>query len=92
VFLLFLLPIPAPFRFYFEARAYAISLMTAPPIRRTDILQHAVSQFTGWNYYKMYPFKIHSQSALLKWYYRADAGKDSVLVKVLLVYEMIVED
>lgn len=92
LFLLFLFPIPAPFRFYFEARAYAISLMTALPRRRSSILKHIVSQFTGWNYYKMYPFKKSSKRQLLKWYQKADTGKDKVLVKVLLIYEMVEED
>lgn len=91
-FLLFTLPIPAPFRFHFEVRAYAISMMTAPKSRRTAVLNHAVSQFTGWNYYKTFPFPKSAKKELLKWYHEADAGTDRILVKVLLIYEMVEED
>ena len=54
----FLLPIPAPFRAYFEFKAYVVSmavcwwlLSTAPDPN------HYIKQFTTGNYYWMFPFE-----------------------------------
>ncbi|MEO0473227.1 MAG: hypothetical protein AAF206_26670 [Bacteroidota bacterium] len=90
-FLLFLLPIPAPFRFYAESRAYAMDVLTAQPAYRESMKQAAVSHFSDWNYYKMFPFEDQVKESIDKWVVEAEAGRDPVLLKVLLVYELVAE-
>ncbi|RMG17884.1 MAG: hypothetical protein D6730_23500 [Bacteroidetes bacterium] len=91
LFLLFLLPLPAPFRFYFESRAYAIDVLTAHPHDRELVLEWAVEQFCGWNYYKMFPFRNWVRRSIMHWVAQTEKGKDQALLKVLLIYEMAVE-
>ena len=56
--LVFLLPIPAPFRAYFEFRAYVVSMAVRWWLlsNKTDP-QYYLKQFTTGNYYWMFPFE-----------------------------------
>lgn len=78
LFLLFILPLPAPFRAYFEARAYAVDFM----LGRRD-LQGVIAHFWGWDYYKMFPFKVASEKLIRFWVENPDA----IIAKVLGIYE-----
>lgn len=91
LFLLFLLPWPAPFRFYFESRAFAMDVLTAPPSERERIIDWAVAQFSDWGYYKMFPFEKTAHWMINYWVKRAESGKDKALLKILLIYEMALE-
>ncbi len=91
LFLLFLLPLPSPFRYYFESRAYAIDLLLSPPERQESMMQHIIRQFSGWGYYKMFPFPKLVEKGIRKWMRKAEKGEDQILVKVLLLYEMVNE-
>lgn len=91
LFLLFLLPLPSPFRFYFEARAYAIDMLLTPPERQEQTMKHIISQFSGWGYYRMFPFPKLVEKSIRKWMRKAELGQDPILVKVLLLYEMVDE-
>ena len=91
LFLLFLLPIPSPFRFYFEARAYAIDVLLSPPEYQEKTMKRIVEQFTGWGYYRMFPFPKLVERSIRKWMRKAEKGEDPILVKVLLLYEMVNE-
>lgn len=90
-FLLFLLPWPAPFRLYFESRAFAIDVLTAPPFERERVLEWAVEQCGSWGYYRMFPFRNLTRQLILHWVKQAELGKDEILLKVLLTYEMATE-
>lgn len=92
LFLIFLLPIPAPFRYYFEARGYAMDVLTAHPGHRAEMVERSLDHFTGWNYYKMYPFEEQVREAIKGYVVRAEAGEDKDLMKVLLVYELVAEN
>lgn len=92
LFLLFLFPIPAPFRFYAEARGYAMDVLTAGYGQKERIMDHAVAHFTGWNYYKMFPFEDVVRSTIDDWVVKAERGEDKDLMKVLLVYELVAEN
>lgn len=73
--LLFLAPIPAPWRTYYELRGYCMSML-AEYIDTGDIhpatITWAMVQFTGSSYYWMWPFrtyvygKLKEQAALIK--------------------------
>ena len=91
LFLLFLLPIPAPFRAYFEARAYAIDVLTSNPEYTKETLYHSASHFSSWNYYKMYPYPEEAREKITHWVKEAESGTDDILLKILLNYEMISE-
>lgn len=91
-FLLFLLPIPAPFRAHFEARAYAIDVLTASSDKHKETLYHAASHFSSWNYFKMYPYPEEAREKIKYWVQQAESGKDEILLKVLLNYEMVTEE
>jgi len=91
LFLLFLLPWPAPFRFYYESRAYAIDMLLAPADKQDIYMQRIVKQFTGWSYFRMYPFPDFVEGQIRKWMRKAEKGEDEVLAKVLLLYEMVNE-
>lgn len=58
-FLLFALPLPAPFRAYFEAKAYSLDIILG---KRS--VEDTVQYFTTWDYYKMFPFKEKIASVL----------------------------
>ena len=62
LFLLFLLPIPAPLRAKYEARAYAIDVLTSLPSQRSDAIERIVDLFEGWDYYRMFPFREQTNS------------------------------
>lgn len=89
LFLLFLLPLPSPFRFYFEARAYAIDMLLTPREWQAQTMEHILKQFSGWGYYKMFPFPSLVEKSIRKWMRKAEKGEDPILVKVLLLYEMV---
>lgn len=78
LFLLFILPLPAPFRAYFEARAYTVDFM----LGRRD-LRDIIAYFGGWDYYKMFPFKMASEKLIRFWVENPDAA----IEKVLGIYE-----
>ncbi|MEZ4775348.1 MAG: hypothetical protein R3D00_19345 [Bacteroidia bacterium] len=92
LFLLFLLPIPAPFRTYFEVRGYAMDVLTVAPHQRKAVLDQAVAQFTGWNYYKMFPFESSVRAQITEWVNKAEKGEAKDLMKILLIYELVVEE
>ncbi len=90
-FLVFLLPIPAPFRARFEARAYALDMLTARPDQRQDCVEGAIQHFESWNYYRMYPFPDLVEEQLYYWAETIESGQEKTLLKILLVYEWIKE-
>ncbi|MDX2246476.1 MAG: hypothetical protein SF052_06865 [Bacteroidia bacterium] len=92
LFLVFLLPLPAPFRSYFEIRGYAMDLLTIPPHRRKAALDQTVKHFTGWNYYKMFPFESIVRNQLNDLVNKTESGEEKNLMKILLVYELVVEE
>lgn len=70
LFLAFLFPIPAPFRFWAEARGYAMNMFytslelgqSYKPWEQADFLS---GYFTSWDYYKMWPFKLSVTAKLM---------------------------
>lgn len=65
--LLFLLPLPAPFRMYFELEAYRVTLLLVKLLSdtSTDVaLRHLVKEFTGPNYFFMWPFENYIKNKL----------------------------
>jgi hypothetical protein len=76
--LVFLLPFPAPFRAYFEARAYATDLI----LKRRSIDQ-IVAFFTSLDYYKMYPFENQVEKTLRYW----SENPDERIKKVIDTYK-----
>lgn len=92
LFLLFLLPIPSPFRFYFESRGYAMDVLTAEEVFKERTLQRCVEHFQSWDYYMMFPFPQVVERTIRYWVNRAERGHDKTLLKVLLVYEVVNED
>lgn len=91
IFLIFAFPLPAPFRFYFESRAYALDVLTSPESHRQEVIEHASKHFESWDYYKMYPFREQVQQTIRNWTAKAETGEDPILLKVLLVYELVSE-
>lgn len=91
LFLLFALPWPAPFRFLFESRAYALSYLTLPAIQRPYTLANICHHFDSWDYYRMYPFPAQVEAQVRHWAAQAEQGQDKDLLKVLLIYEMAAE-
>lgn len=92
LFLVFLLPIPAPFRLYFESRAYAMDVLTLPPESRELAVVNIAHTFTGWDYYRMFPNADLAASLIWHWVEKAERGEDDILLKVLLIYEMVEEE
>ena len=90
-FLIFLLPFPAPFRGYFESRAYAIDVLTAHPEKQVATLRYAAKDLCSWNYYRIHPDEEMMRDSISYWIQTAESGKDPVLTKVLLTYEMVQE-
>ncbi len=88
-FLLFLLPFPAPFRFHFESRAYAIDILTSPMMYREQMIKKCAQYASSWSYYKMFPFHMLAEQQIKKWVLKAEKGEDKILSKILLVYEMV---
>lgn len=91
LFLLFALPIPAPFRAYIESRAYAMDYLTTGPALREAALVGITSHFSSWSYYRMAPFPEAVSEQITTWANAAETGQEKTLLKVLLVYEMAVE-
>lgn len=79
-FLLFSAPIPALGRAWLEFRAYKINVITyrvlysGIPDILNDILNHYVTEFTGPNYYFMFPFKKTIRRRFDKWAERIEDG------------------
>ncbi|MEM8897240.1 MAG: hypothetical protein AAGC85_04015 [Bacteroidota bacterium] len=90
-FWVFLLPIPSRFRFHYEARAYAIDYITYPYLDREAYLDRITEHFSGWGYYKMFPYPEEAKDTIMHWVEQAENGSDPILTKVLLVYEMVSE-
>lgn len=72
LFLLFLAPIPAPGRFYLEARGYAMTMFVRTLMRKVpdqqkveDHAKKVVKHFIGPLYYFMWPFHDHVVKTLL---------------------------
>tara|TARA_B100000212_G_C27339477_1_gene518469 strand:- start:358 stop:1065 length:708 start_codon:yes stop_codon:yes gene_type:complete len=74
-FLVFAAPIPAPWRMIYEVEAYATGYATwhwvegnecpaLTPEQVDQLLSGYVMQFTGWSYYKMWPWKKDIQERL----------------------------
>lgn len=91
LFLIFALPWPAPFRARFEARAYALDLLTCPPTYRLRMKTHVEELFAGWSYYRMYPFKDQVYPMVKAYVDKVENAQEPTLLKVLLVYEMVAE-
>ena len=91
IFLIFLLPLPSPFRFYFESRAYAMDVLTAPEVWQDHVLRNSIHHFSSWSYYRMFPYPEQAEAVIRTWIEKAEAGQDEVLMRVLLVYEMALE-
>jgi len=91
LFLLFLLPLPASFRLYFEARAYAIDVLTASKTQQSSVIIKSAALMASWNYYRMHPSEEAIQDYIMHWLEQAESGRDEILSKVLLVYEMVQE-
>ena len=90
-FLIFLLPLPAPFRFYFEARGYAMNVLTASESHKETVLLFSKQQFSSWNYYKMFPFQKTTEKSIRNWVKKAEKGQDKILCKVLFTFEKVLE-
>ena len=89
LFLVFLVPFPAPFRAYFESRAYAMDVLTYPQSQRLMAMRNFAQIFPSWNYYKMLPDAESAESLIWSWVEKAESGEDEMLMRVLLVYEMV---
>jgi hypothetical protein len=85
IFLVFFLPIPASFRYYFETRGYLMNMITHP----FPSPERYIHYFIGWDYYKMYPFKKAVHQKLLYWQQKLENGEDEVLVKVWKMYKEV---
>lgn len=90
LFLLFLLPIPSPTRFYLETRGYSMNVITHH--NPSFIIDSYVKYFTSWEYYKMYPFEKKVKKKIEKWMQKMEKGEDKILTKVLLWYETVKEN
>lgn len=86
LFLLFLAPIPAPFRFYFESRGYSMDIATNPYGYETT--NHYLYFFSSWDYYKMYPFEQKVKQKLEFWLDKIDKREDKILSKCLTMYQL----
>lgn len=85
LFLIFALPLPSDTRFYFETRGYVINWIThSNPKAAPDLY---VKYFTGWVYYKMYPFKQAVIKKLQYWRNKIDQKEDKILSKVMEMYK-----
>jgi hypothetical protein len=77
LFMLFLLPIPAYFRMKYEAEAYGLSLFLFKKsgIYHMDFeFEHCIKQFTGPNYYFMWPFEDFIRKEILYSWHRIEDG------------------
>jgi hypothetical protein len=84
-FLIFLLPLPAPFRYYFELRAFVITLLIHPSQDKPIDLY--IPYFFGWNYYVMFPFVDLVKRGFLNLIEEVEQKKQKKLIKVILWYE-----
>ena len=83
-FLLFLLPLPAPFRFFWESRGYTIDIITS----KNNAFEAYIKYFTGWDYYMMFPFPKLVSRVFNHWVEKIESREDKILLKVWLIYEM----
>lgn len=91
-FLIFAFPWPAPLRARYEARAYAIDLLTCRSYEQAPLKRQFENLFTGWDYYRMYPFQDQVIPMIEDWVKQIEKGEERDLLKVLLVYEMVAEN
>ncbi len=89
LFFLALLPWPAPFRFHWEARAYTISWLSRYP--RPAPVEVYFRYFTGWDYYRMYPFPMSIQDKMHFWQVQVEGKEDVILSRVLQAYRKVRE-
>ncbi|MCI4669141.1 MAG: hypothetical protein MRZ79_13480 [Bacteroidia bacterium] len=94
LFLIFALPIPAPFRAESEARAYALDVLLAHPYDHEDILNRIANLFTSWDYYRMSNSPKWVVERIRYWMDATESGAASAkaMTTVLLIYEMVAED
>jgi len=64
LFLLFLLPIPSITRFMFEYEAYLVTIYCKKKLNLNYNIENIIKQFTGPDYYFMYPFKDNVKTML----------------------------
>lgn len=86
-FLGFALPWPAPGRFYWEARAYALSMWLR--YESVQTLPYR-AYFTSWVYYRMFPFPKKIDHALAHWGRTIQTAKDPILHQVWTHYQAAV--
>lgn len=70
LFFLALLPIPSPYRFWAETRAYSLnmfytSLELKDRYRPWEHAEQLSNYFTSWEYFKMWPFKLSVTAKLM---------------------------
>ncbi|TAH22009.1 MAG: hypothetical protein EAZ08_02430 [Cytophagales bacterium] len=78
--LFFLLPLPAPFRAYFEARAYAVDLT----LGRHEA-KNIVRYFVNWDYYRMLPIEQYAENLL----HHCEVNPDMTIKKILAIYKQV---
>lgn len=81
LFLLFLLPFPAPFRAYWESRAYALDIRLSSAKSVPFLKNSIIEEFAGWNYYKMMPWQSIARKMLEKALKKLE--KDSQLMRII---------
>ncbi len=89
--LFFLLPLPAPFRAHWEARAYALDYILAHPATQKRQLDWSVKQFSGMGYYRMAPDEAQTRERILFWVGEIESGREPMLTRLLLDYEFFSE-
>lgn len=93
VFLIFLLPLPAPYRSESEARAYALDLLITYEDYQGEVLDRICALFTGQDYYFMSREPEVVRNRVLHWMEATEAGHPAAaeMTKALLIYEMVLE-
>ena len=93
--LLFLTPLPAPFRAHFEFRGYAMSMAMQYWIRgkldRKNPPKYIVQNFVGSSYFFMWPFKKDCEARLREWIDLIETGEFSKRVPIAADIEKIVK-
>lgn len=90
VMLVFLAPLPSPGRKNFEMRGYAMSMAfeiwynekQSQTLYELEPPNWIIKQFTGWGYYKMFPFHNAIAEELVFWLHMIKRDKLSEKIKV----------